>query len=907
MFSKRRIAVVACLLGGALLGARGRSETQAPATPASGSQALLFRDASQPLEKRVADLIARMTLSEKISQMKDVAPPIDRLGVPAYNWWNECLHGVGRAGTATVFPQAIGLAATWDQQLIHRVATAISDEARAKHHEALRQGSHARYFGLTYWSPNINIFRDPRWGRGQETYGEDPYLTARLGVAFVKGLQGSDPRYLKLVATPKHFAVHSGPEPERHGFDTRVSERDLRDTYLPAFEATLTEGGAFSVMCAYNRVDGQAACASDKLLGGILRKEWRFPGYVVSDCGAIHDIEAGHHLADSPEAASAMAVKSGCDLECGDRYDALEKAVRAGLVTEKDIDLALTRLFTARFRLGMFDPPERVPYAQIPISANASPENRALALEAARASIVLLKNDGVLPLRKDLGSIAVVGPTAHLLPALLGNYNGLPRRAVTPLVGIREKVGPAVRILEAPSDGLTDVELTPIPASALFAGRENRPGLLCEYFANKDFSGTPILSRIDRQIDFFWGDVPAVAQRPREGFAVRISGYLVPPTSGRHWLGFLGSGSTRLYLDGKLLIDSSAARVAVQGPSGSEGRRASMLAEEAELEAGRAYQLTVEHVSGSPRGRMGLLWLPPRTDAGLQNAVAQAQQADVVVACVGLSPVLEGEEQAVTALEGFRGGDRTDIGLPASQEKLLAALHATGKPLVVVLLSGSALALNWADAHASAVLAAWYPGEAGGAALADVLFGDYDPAGRLPVTFYRSVTDLPPFGDYSMRERTYRFFSGAPLYPFGHGLSYTRFAYKDLRISPAKARAGDSVRVSAEVANVGARSGAEVVQLYVTDVKASVPVAIRSLQGFERVHLKPGETRRVTFTLTPRQMALIDDAGRRIVEPGEFRVAVGGKQPGFSGSADTSTTGVVEGRFLVTGKAIVVR
>jgi beta-glucosidase len=885
--------VAACVLSFGL-----RADGRAVQTAERGA---VYLDPAQPVARRAADLIGRMTLAEKVSQMKDVAPAIERLAVPAYNWWNECLHGVGRAGTATVFPQAIGLAASWDKGLMRRVATVISDEARAKHHEALRQGSHAKYLGLTYWSPNINIFRDPRWGRGQETYGEDPYLTARLGVAFVKGLQGDDPRYLKLVATPKHFAVHSGPEPERHGFDAQSNERDLRETYLPAFEAAVTEAGAFSLMCAYNRVNGEAACASDRLLGEILRKEWGFPGYVVSDCGAIRDIEQGHRLAASPAAASALAVKRGCDLECGTEYTTLEDAVRSGLISEQEIDRALTRLFTARFKLGMFDPPERVPYAQIPINVNASAEHRALALDAARASIVLLKNDGVLPLKKDLGSIAVVGPTANLAAALLGNYNGLPRRMVTPLTGIREKVGPATRVLALPGDGVTDVELQPIPASALFAARENRPGVLCEYFANKDFTGEPLVARIERQIDLARGAGPVSERLPRSGYAVRLSGSLVPLVSGRHALGFLGGGVVRFYLDDKLLIDSNTA----PAPAGSG--LAQLHSQSVELEAGRAYAIRVENVTDGSGARTSLVWLPPRDDTALETVVAKVHQADVIVACVGLSPALEGEELAVTTLAGFRGGDRTDITLPASQERLLEALHATGKPLVVVLLSGSAVALNWADEHASAVLAAWYPGEAGGAALADVLFGDYNPAGRLPVTFYRSVRDLPPFEDYSMRERTYRYFTGRPLYAFGHGLSYTRFSYTNLRVSPHSVKAGESVRVSVDVTNAGARAGDEVVELYLTDRQASVPVAIRSLQGFERIHLPPGETRRVSFTLAARQTAIVDDDGRWLVEPGEFGVAVGGQQPGLVAGADTATSVVLEGSFSVSGPPAILK
>ncbi len=701
----------------------------------------LYLDPDQPLEARVADLVSKMTLEEKISQMVHGAPAIRRLGVPAYNWWNECLHGVGRAGIATVFPQAIGMAATWDTELMHRTAVAISDEARAKHHAALGDnGDVEQYYGLTFWTPNINIFRDPRWGRGQETYGEDPYLTARMGVAFVTGLQGDDPTYLKTVATPKHYAVHSGPEAERHHFNAEADERDLRETYLPAFEATVREAGAFSVMGAYNRTNGEPCCAHTVLLGKILRDEWGFEGYVVSDCGAIRDIYAHHQVVDSPEAAAALAVKNGCELNCGEVYRALLVAAEKGLIDEATIDLAVTRLFTARFRLGMFDPPDRVPYSRIPIEVNDSADHRALALKMAQESVVLLKNaDGFLPLTRDLKKIAVVGPNADDSIVLLGNYNGFPSASVTPLEGIKRKVGDAVEVVYA------------------------------------------------------------------RGCAIRSS-------------------------------DTS----------------------------------------------------------GFDEAVAVAKDADVIIAVMGLSQLIEGEEGQQEGVEaGERStGDRDALDLPGVQEDLLKALHATGKPLVVVLLNGSAVAVNWAEANAAAVVELWYPGEEGGTALADVLFGDVNPAGRLPVTFYTSVDDLPPFRDYAMEGHTYRYFRGVPLYPFGYGLSYTTFAYGDLELSSLNLAPGKPLTLSVMVENTGDRPGDEVVQLYIKDQQASVPVPAQQLAGFRRIHLAPGETECVSFTVSPKQMSLILDDGRRAIEPGVFEVFVGGGQPATDAAGTFATFAV---------------
>ena len=680
-----------------------------------------YQNPDLPFERRAADLVSRMTLEEKVSQMQDVAPPIDRLGIPRYNWWNEALHGVARSGLATSFPQAMGIAGTWDDSLIYRMATVISDEARAKHHEYVRHGSRERYQGLTFWSPNINLFRDPRWGRGQETYGEDPFLTGRLAVQFIRGMEGDDPRYLKTVATVKHFAVHSGPEPARHTFDAVVGERDLRESYLPHFAAGMREGGAYSLMCAYNRVLGSPACGSDLLLHNILRGEWGFSGYVVSDCGAINDIYERHKVAPTAAAASALAVKAGTDLECGNVYANLVAAVRQGLITEQAIDTAVIRLFLARFRLGMFDPPERVRWAQIPFSVLDQPAHRALARQVARESIVLLKNAGsLLPLRKDVGTIAVIGPNADDRRMLLGNYEGSPADSITPLRGIREAVSPGTRVRYA-----------------------------------------------------------------------RGSDLVVPG------------------------------------------------------------------------------------DSGFAEAVRAAEQADVVVLCLGLTAQLEGEEMSVET-PGFLGGDRTRIDLPDAQERLLERIVAVGKPTVLVLMSGSAVAVNWAQEHVPAIVEAWYGGQAAGSALADVLFGDYNPAGRLPVTFYTSVDDLPPFDDYRMAGRTYRFFKGTPLYPFGDGLSYTTFAYRNLRTSSARLRAADTLIVRVDVTNTGRRAGDEVAQLYVRHLGSRVERPIEDLRGFRRITLKPGETRTVEFALPASSLAYWSpDTHRWVVEQEPVELAIG--------------------------------
>jgi beta-glucosidase len=885
---------------------------------ANSQQTPLYRDPSAPLEKRVSDLLSRMTLEEKASQLTNDSPAIERLGIPAYNWWNECLHGVARSGRATVFPETIGLAATWDQNLIFRVATAISDEARAKYHEFLRRGKRNIYQGLTFWTPNINLFRDPRWGRGMETYGEDPYLTGRMAVQFIKGIQGDDPKYLKAVATPKHYAVHSGPESVRHTFDAVIEDRDLFDTYLPQFEAAVREGGAQSVMCAYNRVDGLPACANPRLETDILRNQWGFAGYVVSDCGAIGDIYLHHKTAPNAAEGVARAIKAGTDLNCGVEYANILPAVKAGLLAESDIDQALRRLLTARFRLGMFDPPEMVKWAQIPYSVNDNDEHRQLALETARKSIVLLKNDNqTLPLAKSLKTIAVIGPNADDPEVLLGNYNGEPTAPVTPLAGIRKILG-AERVLYARGSDLAAgmPAFEPVPGSALFtsnaAGR--RSGLNAEYFNTGNFDGLqhrfreltypasgkmvgevpsnprPLFTRTDPEVDFRWWDGAPRQDMNDDDFGVRWTGYLAAPVTGTYQIGAIGMNAFELYFDGKRIAALNSIHERTYGYAAVN------------LEAGKFYPIRLDYHEYVGDADIRLVWAPPRDREREQaEALAAAQKADAVVLVMGLSPRLEGEEMSVP-VEGFQGGDRVDIGIPSAQERLMQQIAALGKPTVLVLLNGSALAVNWARDNLPAIVELWYPGQAGGDALADVLFGDYSPAGRLPVTFYKSAADLPPFTEYGMRDRTYRYFTGEPLYPFGFGLSYTTFAYRNLRV-PNQVSAGQSVRVAVEVENTGKVPGEEVVQLYLRAMNPSQSIPLRSLQGFERVALRPGERKTVRFELSPRQLSAVNASGRRIVEPGAFEISAGGKQPGFLGRLDAATTSVVSAPLRITGSA----
>jgi beta-glucosidase len=869
------------------------------------AQTPLYKEPGAPLDQRVNDLLGRMTLEEKVSQLTNDSPAIQRLDIPAYNWWNESLHGVARAGLATVFPQAIGLAATWDTDHMFRVATAISDEARAKYNEFVRRGKRNIYQGLTFWTPNINLFRDPRWGRGMETYGEDPYLTGRMAVAFIKGMQGGDPRYLKTIATAKHFAVHSGPEPSRHTFDAVVSDEDLRQTYLPHFEAAVKEGGAYSVMCAYNSVDGKPACANPVLLNDVLRKEWGFTGYVVSDCGAIGDIWLNHKYAPDANQGVAAAIKAGTDLNCGVEYANLLPAIRSGLIAESEIDQALRRLLTARFKLGMFDPPSMVKYAQIPASENDSPAHRELAAETARKSIVLLKNERhTLPLSKTLKTIAVIGPNADDAKTLLGNYNGIPAAPVTALEGIRRKVSPGTRVLYARGGDIAEnmPAFEVIPASSLFMtnGPDRRNGLNADYFNTANFDGKahrpaeltypssgnlvgqipadphPLFTRVDPAVDFEWWDGAPRAGMNDDDFGVRWTGYLAPPITGTYHLGGIGMNAWELYLDGKPIAQ-------VNSIHGFNYESAPV-----ELEAGKLYPIRLEYHEYVNDAAMQLVWSVPSAPGApkpIDSALELARQADAIVLVLGLSPRLEGEEMKVP-VAGFEGGDRLQLGLPRVQEELMQKVSALGKPVVLVLMNGSALAVNRDEIPA--IVEAWYPGQAGGAALADVLFGDYNPAGRLPVTFYKSIEQLPPFTDYSMKNRTYRFFTGEPLYPFGYGLSYTTFTYRKLNL-PKQAKSGEDVKLSVEVENTGKSDGEEVVELYLKSMAGSPSTPIRSLEGFRRISLHAKERKTLDFTLSSRQFS----------GPGLFEISVGGKQPGFKGPLDAATTGVVTGTVRI--------
>ncbi|SOD55031.1 beta-glucosidase [Pseudoxanthomonas wuyuanensis] len=843
----------------------------------------VYLDTARSFEERAADLVSRMTLEEKAAQMQNDAPAIERLGVPAYDWWNEALHGVARAGGATVFPQAIGMAATFDVPLMDQISEAISDEARAKHHEFAARGQRGRYQGLTFWSPNINIFRDPRWGRGQETYGEDPYLTARMGLSFVRGLQGADHTYRKLDATAKHFAVHSGPEADRHHFDVHPSARDLWETYLPAFEVLVKEGQVASVMGAYNRVYGESASASQLLLRDILRRDWGFKGYVVSDCWAIRDIWENHKIVATPEEAAALAVKNGTELNCGNTYAQwLPVAVRKGLLTEAEVDDAVTRLFASRMRLGMFDPPEQVRWAQIPTSANQSPEHDALARKVAQKSMVLLKNDGVLPLSKQLRRVAVIGPTADDTMALLGNYYGTPAAPVTLLQGIREALPQAEVIYARGADlveGREDPAANPLiePQYLRPAADSSERGLRGEYFRNRELSGAPTLVRVDPQIGFSWdrgsptdnlmarGEVGPGQDIPADNFSVRWSGQLLPPVSGTYQLEAAANDGVRLYLDGKLLLDHWSDNERLRAHSAS-----------VELQAGRAYDLKLEYYDNERDAGVRLAWNLPGAKPPFEQALEAARQADAVIFVGGLTGDVEGEEMTVN-YPGFAGGDRTDTRLPATQQKLLEALHATGKPVVLVLTTGSALAVDWAKQHLPAILVAWYPGQRGGNAVADVLFGDANPAGRLPVTFYKADEQLPAFDDYAMRGRTYRYFDGEPLYPFGHGLSYTRFAYSGLRLDRSSAGPKQQVRVSVKVKNTGQRAGDEVVQLYLHPLEPQRDRARRELRGFQRVTLQPGEEREVSFAFTPEADLRHYDEQRKAyaVDAGDYEVQLG--------------------------------
>ncbi len=684
----------------------------------------IWKDPGQAIENRVVDLISKMTLEEKVSQMVNSSAPIDRLGIPAYQWWGECLHGVARFGRATVFPQAIGLAATWDTDLIGRIGTAISDEGRAMFHAMEEYGFSRRYGGLTYWTPNVNIFRDPRWGRGQETYGEDPFLTARIGVSLVKAVQGDHPKYLKAGACGKHYVVHSGPEGLRHEFNAVTSQKDLHETYLYAFKA-LVDAGVESIMCAYNRTNDEACCGSNTLLLDILRDEWGFEGHILSDCGALIDLYEGHGLVADPAEASALALKSGVNLNCGNTYPSLLEAVERGLVTEDEIDVSLAYLLRTRFRLGLFDPYDMVPFTKISTDVVNCPEHKELAHEAAQKCVVMLKNNGVLPLSDDTEKIYVTGPNAANLDVMLGNYFGVSGDISTILEGIAAK---------------------------------RKAGTFIEY---------------------------------RKG---------------------------------------------------------------AELD--RDNINPIDWTTGGAK-----------------------EPGTVTIACYGISPLLEGEEGE--AILSPSKGDRFDIGLPDSQVNMIKKLSdGNENPIILVLNGGSPIDISEVVDLVDAILFVWYPGEEGGNAVGDIIFGDVNPSGRLPITFPKSLDDLPPYDDYAMAGRTYRYMTKDPMFPFGFGLSFSPFSYEASDVDILSMITGEEINIEVTVSNNGKMAGEEVVQLYVTDLEASVDVPISALKGFQRIYLEPGESKQVSFTVDEKMLQMVNDEGLFILEPGEFKITIGGSSPG---------------------------
>jgi beta-glucosidase len=867
--------IVCC--GSVLPCAQGQENATAP-----------YLNPALPPDIRARDIVSRMTLEEKASQLVNQSRAIPRLKVPAYNWWSESLHGVAVNGT-TEFPEPIGLAATFDVPGIHAMATDIGIEGRIIHNQAVQAGESTIFHGLDFWAPNLNIFRDPRWGRGQETYGEDPFLTGRMGVAFVTGMQGDDPNYYRVISTPKHFAVHSGPEPTRHFADVDVSQHDELDTYAPAFRAAIVEGKAGSVMCAYNAINGQPACANEFLLQDQLRGNWGFQGYVVSDCGAVRDIYNGHRYRPTQPEASAISVERGMDNECFDYatvkddhdYKPYIEAVQQGYLSQAAMDTALVRLFTARMRLGMFDPPGTDPYAKIDESELNSSEHRTLARKLADESMVLLKNDGTLPLKPEIRNIAVVGPLADQTRVLLGNYNGTPTHTVSILEGLKAQY-PNAKITYVPGTQFLRNDGDPVPNN-LLSTADGKPGLKAEY---GDWTGMqfgpgakpkPITSRVEPNVDLSESHLPSEAAG-KKSVGVEWTGFLTAPDSGDYLVGIRADGFSAVSVDGKM--------IALQyGTSGAEAKLGRV-----HLEKGLKAALEVRYAAMSNATPSAQLIWARVENAPSPAAVAAAKQADVIIAAVGITSQLEGEEMPVNQ-PGFLGGDRTSIDLPEPEEALVEAVAASGKPLVVVMMNGSALAVNWIDKHANAVLEAWYSGEEGGNAIADTLSGKNNPAGRLPVTFYKDTSQLPNFEDYSMQNRTYRYFAGKPLYSFGYGLSYTAFSYSSITVPTAPVHGGDPVEAVATVTNTGKVAGDEVVELYLKfpPVDGAPRVALR---GFQRIHLDPGESRQVKFELKNRDLGMVTATGQPVIAAGDYTITLGGGQP------DTGAPGVT-GRFHI--------
>ena len=839
-----------------------------------------------PFEQRVNDVVNRLTLDEKIAQLMHTTPAIPRLGIPAYNWWNETLHGVARTPfNTTSYPQAIGMAATWDTSSMRLMGYYCAVEGRAVHNKATELHKEGDiYMGLTYWTPNINIFRDPRWGRGQETYGEDPYLTGLLGHAFVKGLQGTNSKYLQAAACAKHFAVHSGPEPSRHSDNFNPSPYDLWDTYLPAFHELIVNADVAGVMCAYNAVNNQPCCANSELMIDILRKQWKFTGYVTSDCWALDDFFRYHKTHPTALASAVDALVHTTDVECGNSvYSTLADAVKQGLIKESDLDVSLKRLFLIRYKLGFFDPPAMVPLGLTPASALEAPEHQAHALKMARQSIVLLKNqNNTLPISKNIKKIAVIGPNADNAITQLANYNGAPSHVITVLEGIKNKVGNNVEVIyEKAINYADDSVMAYNDITELFKVADTK-GVRVAFYNNTELEGTPAYTGIVKGIDHYRSEgQPAYNGVSPSNFSARFSTSFLAPQSKEINFEAAIDGNYRIYINDKIMVDN--------------WNRRNIAPEEFSLNVkqGENYKIVIEYHHGE--GPSTIKFKSGQKIKTNFNALAQKlRSADAIVFAGGISPQLEGEEMPI-AVPGFKGGDRTSIKLPEIQTELLKALKTTGKPVVFVMMTGSALAIPWEDENIPAIINAWYGGQSGGEAVADVLFGDYNPAGRLPITFYRSDSDLPDFSNYDMANRTYRYFKGTPLYPFGYGLSYSQFKYSNLQI-PNTVKKGKNITVSAKVTNVGKRDGDEVVQLYISHKNNSFKSPVQALKGFERIFLKAGETKTVRFQLTPDQLSVVNQSGQAFQPKGNVFISVGGGQP----NVQNKTSGnVLSGKLII--------
>jgi beta-glucosidase len=824
---------------------------------------LVYQNPKFTIEERVNDLVLRMTLDEKISQMVNNSPAIDRLGVPAYNWWNESLHGVARSPyKVTSYPQAIAMAATWDVESLHTMADYCAVEGRAIFNDSRKKGKSGIYLGLTYWNPNINIFRDPRWGRGQETYGEDPFLTGSLGKSFVDGLEGNDPVYLKASACAKHFAVHSGPEWSRSTYNAKVSNYDLWDTYLPAFRDLIVVAKVSGVMCAYNQFDGKPCCGSDQLMQNILRNQWKFDGYVTSDCGGIGMFHKTHKTHATKESAAAAAVLNGTDCECsGDpTYKALQNAIAKGLLTEESITTSVKRLFIIRFRLGMFDSDEIVPMSKVGVESLEKPEHKAHALKMAQQSIVLLKNENnLLPLSKKLKKIALVGPNANDKSVMLANYYGYPSHVSSVLEGIKEKIGK--RVLFEQGLTLVDNKVFKSSYNTKLIKTFGLAGFTASYFNNTKFEGEPVIKKIDKKVDFQWGDGQMIDGKIiTRDLSVRWTSTFVPEKTQEVTFSLMGDDRALLYLDGKKVIETDLKNSYYTFNA----------------EKGKKYEIKIEYIQYNDNSEVKFDMGKIETLSPQELAV-KVKDADVIVFVGGISAQLEGESMPVS-VDGFKGGDRTHINLPALQTETMKALKATGKPVVFINMSGSAMGFEWEAANVPAIIQGWYAGQAGGQAIADVLFGDYNPAGRLPITFYKNISDLPDFEDYSMENRTYRYYMGEPLYPFGFGLSFTDFKYSNLD-TPSTLKMNSDLKVNVNVKNNGKRDGDEVIQLYVSHKNSNLKVPIRALKGFQRIHLKAGESKTISFVVLSKDLSIIDSEGNSVQINEDIEISLGGSQP----------------------------